>query len=89
MIRTPVITGTPYNVSAPGLNNKGNPNLPDNTPLAQRPGTTHINIDARGAAAGAEAAILDAARQIEANVINSIYPMIRESNMRGGRGADY
>jgi len=89
VIRTPVITGTPYNVSAPGLNNKGNPNLPDNTPLAQRPGTTHINIDARGAAAGAEAAILDAARQIEANVINSIYPMIRESNMRGGRGADY
>lgn len=82
VIRAPSITGKPYDVAAGGMN------------LTQQPGVSKspavsINIDAKGAAAGAENAIMDASRQIEANVINTILPMIRDAGMRGGRGADY
>lgn len=83
VIRTPVITGKPYDVAAGGMNLVQRPPEPSRTP------GVNINIDAKGAAAGAENAIMDASRQIEANVINTILPMIRDAGMRGGRGADY
>ena len=87
-VPAPAVTGTPYQWGAGGLNNKGNPNLPDNTPLARRPGTTNINIDAKGAGAGVERQIIDAANYVEQKVMRTILGHITQTQARGGRAAD-
>lgn len=80
-IQGPTITGTPYNVSAGGMNLVRNPGT------SSSPGVS-INIDAKNAGAGAEYRIAEAARMIEARVIANVIPMIRQASMRGGRGAE-
>ena len=48
----------------------------------------NINIDAKGAGAGVEAAVWEASKAIEAKVIKGLFPFIKGSLSWGGRGAD-